>query len=532
MPLLFALVVAFGMLVGAKFSHSSSREVLSPSSKINEVLNVITSSYVDTPNNKKLTESAITAMLKDLDPHSTYIPAEDLKVANEDLEGNFEGVGIEFNILHDTIIVVSPISGGPSESVGVRAGDRIIKIDGKTVAGVGFTNEDVFTTLRGKKGTKVKLTIDRMSEKSPLEFTITRDKIPIYSLDASYMATDEIAYIKINRFSATTLSEFNDAMSKLRRNGMKHMILDLRGNPGGYLKAAIQLADEFLSTGKMIVYTQGRQRKKEVYKSSGVGGFERGKLVVLIDEGSASASEIVSGALQDLDRAIIIGRRSFGKGLVQEPFMLKDGSALRLTVARYYTPSGRSIQRPYDNGVEDYYGEITHRFEDGEMVSKDSIRLADSLKYYTSNGRLVYGGGGIMPDIFVPLDTSNNTEYLKRLISKGIFNDFILNYMDKNRTSLHKKYSDYETFHKNFNKDGSLLKEFQAFATANGVGRNIRGYGQSESFVRNQLKALIARQLFNNEAFYRVVNENNNVIQKGISIIQSDMFDKLKIEYR
>lgn len=536
MPLLLALVVAFGMFIGAKFQNSykltGNASAGDPRGKIEEIMRMIDREYVDNPDYNKITEAAITAMLKELDPHSVYIPAKDLQAANEELEGNFEGIGVEFNILNDTLMIVSPLSGGPSEQLGIKAGDRIIKIDDKIVAGVGFTSEDVFKTLRGEKGSKVKVSIKRDGEPKLIDYTITRDKIPIYSVDAAYMATPTTGYIKISRFAATTINEYSDAFGKLRRQGLQNLILDLRGNPGGYLKASIQLSDEFLDKGKMVVYTEGKNRQKDEYKASSMGGFEEGKLVVLIDEGSASASEIVSGALQDWDRAIIIGRRSFGKGLVQEPFMLSDGSGLRLTVARYYTPSGRSIQKPYSQGYDEYEADILHRFEHGEQYSQDSIKFADSLKFYTQNKRLVYGGGGIMPDIFVGADTLENSDYLTQLLNKGVFTEFVTTYIDRNRKTFNNRYKDFDAFDKGFTAEGAVFEQFVQFAERKGVKRDAKGITVSGSFIKAQIKGLIARQFFRNEGYFHVINAQNKAFQKALQVIEDDTFDKLKINYK
>ncbi len=530
-PLLLAAMVALGMFAGAKFHDASgTRSTGDVFTKFNEVLRYIDIAYVDKADREELVESAIESMLSQLDPHSTYIPARDLKAANEELEGNFEGIGIEFNLFKDTIMVVSPISGGPSEELGIRAGDRIVKINGKTVAGVGFKNDDVVKNLRGPKGSKVDVSIKRGDENGLIDYTITRDKIPIYSVDASYMAAPGVGYIKINRFGGTTLNEYSSAISNLKRLGMQSLILDLRGNPGGYLKAAIDLADEFLAKDKLIVYTQGRSRPKESYSSTGQGYFEKGRLAILIDEGSASASEIVSGAVQDWDRGVIIGRRSFGKGLVQEPFMLSDGSALRLTVARYYTPSGRNIQKPYTEGYEAYMDELDSRFKHGEFVTKDSITMPDSLKFYTAAKRIVYGGGGILPDIFVPLDTTANTLYVRGLFGKNLFNEYINSYVDRNRTSLMKKYPDFNAFDKGFDI-GSTVKDFTEFAEGKGVKpENEMDAQHSARLVRNQLKALVARQLYKNEAFYRVVNSDNETFIKALEVLGGDQYDKVGLK--
>ncbi|OFY73322.1 MAG: peptidase S41, partial [Bacteroidetes bacterium RIFOXYA12_FULL_33_9] len=371
--------------------------------KLSKVLNLISTFYVDTVNQDQLTEEAIIGMLKFLDPHSIYISKEEVEEMNEPLEGNFEGVGVQFNILNDTIVVVSPIPGGPSEKVGIQAGDRFVTINGENVAGIGIRNNDVVEKLRGAKGTTVNVGMKRKGTKEILDFTITRDKIPIYSLDASYMINKEVGYIKLNRFAATTMEEYYKAVENLKANGAKHLIIDLQDNSGGYLNTSIDLADEFLKDQKLIVYTEGVKSPKHEYKATGRGNFEEGKVIVLVNEGSASASEILSGALQDWDRGVVIGRRTFGKGLVQRPFNLPDGAMIRLTIARYYTPTGRLIQKSYEGGFNDYSRDLINRYNSGEFLSEDSIHFPDSLKYKTlQNSRNVYGGGGIMPDIFIP----------------------------------------------------------------------------------------------------------------------------------
>lgn len=415
-----ALIASVALLAGST-SISQAQGDQMALKKLNTFFKYVELAYVDSVNADKMTEDAIKAVLKDLDPHSVYIPKKDLQRKNEPLKGNFEGVGIQFNILHDTITVVSPISGGPSEKLGIRSGDKIIKIEDKTVAGVGFTNKDVADHLRGKKGTKVNVSILRKGENELLDYEITRDKIPIYSVDAVYMAAPKTGYIKLNRFAATTMGEIYEGLDELEDQGMKNLILDLRGNSGGYLNVAIELADQFLDKGKLIVYTEGRSYPRDNTYATSRGRLKKGKLIVLIDEGSASASEIVSGAVQDWDRALVIGRRSFGKGLVQKPFALPDGSGMRLTISRYYTPSGRSIQKPYEGGAEEYYSDVLNRYEHGELMHKDSIHFPDSLKYNTLvNERTVYGGGGIMPDFFIPLDTTQGSDYWSNLIRKGV----------------------------------------------------------------------------------------------------------------
>lgn len=489
--------------------------------------------YVDSVDSEKLVEKAITNVLEDLDPHSVYISAKDLERANEALEGNFEGVGIQFNIVKDTIIVVSAIPGGPSEKLGILAGDKIITIEDSTVAGVGFTNRDVADNLRGKKGTKVNVGIKRGKRKELLEFTITRDKIPIYSVDAGYMAEPGIGYIKLNRFAATSMDEISTAMDSLTEQGMENLILDLRGNSGGYLQTAIELADQFLDDKKLLVYTEGRSYPRDDKKATSGGKFLKGKVVVLIDEGSASASEIVSGAIQDWDRGIIIGRRSFGKGLVQKPFSLADGSAIRLTVSRYYTPSGRSIQRPYDNGKKSYYEDVYNRFNTGEMVSMDSVSLPDSLEYATKlNGRKVYGGGGIMPDIFVPIDTLGGSEYYGKVARRGIMNEFSISYLDKNRKKLKKEYGDIEDFIERFNVEKDVMPAFIQYAEKEGVEENKEDIEKSKMWLETGLKGLIARGIWGSGSYSRVANKNDEAFLKAVEVINEDYFDRWNISYQ
>ncbi|MDZ4838849.1 MAG: S41 family peptidase [Bacteroidota bacterium] len=533
-PILIAVVAIIGIIAGTKLKGTSkTNNGGDPKTKLLEILQLIDREYVDKPDDEKISDAAITAMLKELDPHSVYIPITEVQANNEDLIGNFEGIGVEFNLLNDTIVVVTPISGGPSEQVGIRSGDRIIKIDGKLVAGVKFKNEDVFKNLRGKKGTKVTVSIQRRDDKKLVDITITRDKIPIFSVDASYMAAPSVGYIKINRFSGTTIKEYIKAMTILKGKGMKNLILDLRGNPGGFLNAAFQLADDYLQDNKLVVYTEGRNRTREEYNATSAGNFEKGKLIILIDEGSASASEIVSGSVQDWDRALIIGRRSFGKGLVQEPFRLSDGSEVRLTVARYYTPSKRSIQRSYKGGVDDYYEDMNRRFEHGELYSKDSSsKDQDTVAYYTASKRIVYGGGGIMPDIFVPLDTTGNSKYLNQLFNKGIINDFILNHLDKNRDNLKAKYKNFEEFNNKWVADDQFVKLLTSYATANKLPLDEKGLKNSNTIIKIQLKALIARQLYGGDAYYEVINVLNESYNVALKAMSDNTFDKMKINYK
>jgi carboxyl-terminal processing protease len=522
-PLIYACLLIAGVVLGSLLNLKRQNAVNIVSShkqggKLDNVLDFIEDNYVDTINRKKLEESTLTAMLKQLDPHSDYIPAAELEEVNEPLQGNFHGIGIEFNIVNDTICVVHPIEGGPSERLGIKAGDRIVKVDSKNVAGIKITNKKVFEMLRGEKDTKVNIAIKREGQKQLIDFTITRGEIPIYSVDVSFMAEPGVGYIKVSRFAASTYDEFRKGFNKLTKQGMKKLIVDLRGNGGGYLNAAVDIADEFLSKGMLIVYTKGKNSPEKKYFATEKGSFENSKLVVLIDEGSASASEIVSGALQDNDRATIIGRRSFGKGLVQEQIEIPDGSAIRLTVARYYTPSGRCIQKPYNKGLEAYYSEEYDRYTNGEMMHQDSIHFADSLKFKTVSGRTVYGGGGIMPDIFMPVDTSYRSSYLNKVFYKGLVNDFAFSYADKHRASfsIYKTAADYV---KNYTLPHTLLNEFVEFAAKNGIPKNDAQLKKCAPYLLSQIKALMGRNLFDNEAYYPVVLKEDSVFEEALKTL-------------
>ena len=536
-PLFFAVVVAFGMVVGVKMSGSdtfasSNANQSNANNKFQQVLNYVEASYVDSVNSEKLTRNAVQSMLKELDPHSVYIPAKRRKRMSSELEGNFEGIGIEFNIFEDTIMVVSPIAGGPSEQLGIQTGDKIIKVEGESVAGIGISNQKVIDLLRGEKGTKVDVTIKRPGVQKPLHFTITRDKIPIHSVRASYMVNDKTGYIKVNRFSANTTQEFQEAMQTLGDQGMKNLVLDLRGNPGGYLRAAIRMADGFLESGKNILYTNGRAKPKQTYDATSRGGFHNGRLAILIDEGSASASEIVAGAVQDHDRGLIVGRRSFGKGLVQEPREFSDGSALRLTVARYYTPTGRSIQKPYEEGNEEYRKDIMERYQEGEFIHKDSIDFADSLQYETPKGRTVYGGGGIMPDIFIPLDTMiTSSEYLAKLRQNGIINRFALKFVDKYRDGIEQNYPTRDAFIREFNTEGRIYNQFKTFIRKDdGVDYKPRALQNVERFVFKEIKGLIGRQFWENDVYYEVSNKADDAYNQALEKMEGPAYAKMKLE--
>ena len=480
--------------------------------------------YVDEVNEEELVEKAITSMLEELDPHSTYTNAEEARKMNEPLEGEFEGIGIQFQMMEDTLLVVQPVSGGPSEKVGILAGDRITAVEDTLIAGVKMSTEEIMSRLRGPKGSVVKLTVIRRDIDEPLTFEVKRDKIPIYSLDASYMIAPTIGYIRLNKFGANTIEEFQAALSKLQGQGMKDLILDLQGNGGGYLNAAIDLANEFLPQKSLIVYTEGKASKRSEFVAKGNGNFLKGKLVVLVDEYSASASEIVSGAIQDWDRGTIVGRRTFGKGLVQRPIDLPDGSMIRLTIARYYTTSGRCIQKPYVKGEEeDYDNELVKRLEHGELMHADSIHLPDSLMFKTKRlGRTVYGGGGIMPDYFVPIDTTLYSDYHRDLVAKGVVIKTTLNYIEKNRKALTKSYRKFDDFNRKFEVSNELLDELRKEGEKSGVAFNETEYNTSLPRIKTQLKALIARDIWEMSEYYQVMNQTDNVVQQALKIIEKE----------
>ncbi|MEI7980280.1 MAG: S41 family peptidase [Bacteroidota bacterium] len=499
--------------------------------KYNSAMQIIKFAYVDTINEAKLVEKALIETLKELDPHSMYISKKDVQRANEPLEGNFDGIGVQFEILHDTITVVHPIPGGPSDKLGIMSGDKIIKIEGETVTGKKITNQFVLDHLRGKRGTTVTVSIYRRGKKDLIDFTIVRDKIPINSVDAAYMIKPGIGYINLNKFAQNSMQEFTDATRRLKTDGMKSLILDLRNNSGGYMGTAIELSDEFLKPGKLIVYTEGVHSQREDYLSTAKGMFESGKLVIMINENSASASEIVSGAIQDWDRGLIVGRRSFGKGLVQRPFQLPDSSQMRLTTARYYNPSGKCIQKSYTEGVDKYYEDFSNRVKHGELVHPDSIKFPDSLKYYTSRKRVVYGGGGIMPDVFIPWDSTIISDYYLDLRRKNVINTFVGQYVDKNRKSFQKEFAEFSSFDKHFVIDDVFMTEFFAYAANEGVKKDEKGYGLSEKLIKSQLKGLIAQKLWDMTEMYTVINQFDDEVLKAIEVIEDNaLFEKLNID--
>lgn len=486
--------------------------------KLVELLSYLEYNYVDAIDLDSLQEEVITSTLESLDPHSNYIPIEELQDITESMQGNFEGIGVQFQIIRDTIVVISPISGGPSERQGIQAGDKIIRVDTMNVAGVGFTNKDVLRTLKGDKGTQVLLFIMRKNTNRLLEFNITRDKIPITSVDVFYMIDDLVGYIKVNRFSGTTEQEFITALEELKTKGMRQLILDLRSNPGGYLSAAIQMVDEFLSKGKTIVYTEGHSRKKQVYTSSKYGRFEKEELVVLIDEGSASASEIVAGAIQDQDRGLIIGRRTFGKGLVQEQNQMSDGSAFRLTTSRYYTPSGRCIQKSYTKNADDYNQESIERYKNGELYHQDSIKITDSLNFYTAEGRVVYGGGGIYPDYFIPMDSIGRSDWLYDVLANNIINTFVFDYLNSQKEAL-EIYESAAAFQVGYKVSETLFNSFIEETKKKGIHGSTSEINMSKAWIKMRLKALISRQIWNDEGFYRTINHNDSMIEKALELL-------------
>ncbi len=521
LPLIIALAIAAGILLGRFYNglQTENRFIIVPkANKLDNLLNYIEDAYVDEVSKEALVENTIPKILEELDPHSQYIPAKDLQKVNEPLEGNFSGIGIQFNMLDDTLVVIQVIANGPSEKVGILAGDRIIKVDDETVAGCNMPSDSIVKRLRGPKGTKVTVKVLRRNVKDLLEFSIVRDNIPLYSVDISYMIKKNIGYIKLNKFSRTTTEEFITSLTQLRSQGMKKLILDLRENGGGYMDAAVYLADQFLAGNELIVYTQGKARNREDFRSTPGGLATDIELTILIDENSASASEILAGAIQDNDRGLIIGRRSFGKGLVQEQKNFSDGSALRLTIARYYTPTGRCIQKPYNKNINDYYNDINLRYINGEMESPDSVRFADSLKYVTPAGKVVYGGGGIMPDIFVPLDTLGITNYYIDIRNTGLLYNFALDYSDMNRREL-SRLSSAEDFIKYLEKN-NIFRKFVAYAAKNGVKERPAEIRASEKILKTQLHAYIARNFLDNQGFYPIIRSIDNTLQKAIEVME------------
>ncbi|MDR1336871.1 MAG: S41 family peptidase [Tannerella sp.] len=512
-----------GMLVFTATGAQAQQRISEDSRKLLIAFSAISTLYVDPADEKKLAEDAIVGMLEKLDPHSEYSNPEETKELTEPLESNFDGIGIQFNMLTDTLYVIQVISGGPSEKIGLLAGDRIIFVDDTLIAGVKMKNTDIMKRLRGPRNTLVRVKVRRAGFKDLLEYTITRGNIPIHSLDAAYMVDESTGYIRLSRFAITSSKEIREAMSRLLLQGMENLVLDLQGNGGGYLHIAHELADEFLEQGKLIVYTQGNRQPRENSLASEKGNFETGRLAILVDEYSASASEIVSGAVQDWDRGVIIGRRTFGKGLVQKPLPLPDGSLIRLTVARYYTPSGRNIQKHYTMGNDTLYNrELIERYNRGELMSADSIHFPDSLKFNTLlSKRTVYGGGGIMPDVFIPFDSTRYTDYHRKVSALGIINLVSMNYLDKNRKTLNKNYPDILRYKRGFSVPETLLRELQQTATEKEVEFNEEQYNKSRALITLQIKALIARDLFDTSEYYQIINDENESLKEAMRIINS-----------
>lgn len=523
LPFIIAVVLAAGVYMGKQLAVPTTTLLFNGTdfgeeNKLQQVLSYIKSDYVDTIKEQLIVEETINDMLQQLDPHSYYIPKRDYNQMNDPLEGNFEGIGVEFRIQQDTVVVIQPIGGGPSEKVGIRAGDRIVKVEGEDITGEKINNKRVVKLLKGPKGTTVNVKVKRRNEPQLIDFAIQRDEIPFYSVEASYMANSEVGYIKVIRFARTTHEEFMQAVEELEAKGMKKLILDLRNNSGGYMKSAIDMADEFLPKKQLIVYTKGKARSKQEFFATAGGELENKQVAILINEGSASASEILSGALQDNDRGFIIGRRSFGKGLVQEGIQWPDGSGIRLTVARYYTPTGRSIQKSYEEGLDNYNQETFERFESGELLSLDSIDLPDSLKFYTEKGKVLYGGGGILPDYFVPLDTNNASEYFGKLNYQGMFYQFGFNYVDDNRGSLKSNFTA-EEFVKQYEVPAAVLNQFYEFASSKDILYNKEEAKESENLIKNRLKAAIGRNVWGDAVFYQVVNEQDKVMEKALKLL-------------
>ena len=523
--ILWTMVLVAGVIIGFLASQLTMPKRQKPTvaavSKFDEVMYYVNTSYVDTVHTERIEQAAIVAMMDELDPHSQYISLDEFNAVNDPLLGSFEGIGVQFRIVEDTVTIVNTIKGGPSEKVGIMAGDRIVYVNDSLIAGIKIQNDSVMRLLKGPKGTKVRVRNYRRGVDGLIDFTITRDVIPTYSIDIAYMLDAETGYIKLSRFSATTYNEFVEAAKKLKGQGMQKLVFDLRGNSGGYLSAAVDIADEFLPKGSLVVFTEGRVKPRAAYYARHKGLLETMPVAVLIDGESASASEIVAGALQDNDRGTIIGRRSFGKGLVQEQLMLSDGSAIRLTVARYYTPTGRCIQKPFDGTREDYLMESYERYENGELFSADSIHFADSLRYTTPKGKTVYGGGGIMPDVYVPLVDDSTQYYFNRITNQGVLYQYAFDYCDRHRREL-ARYADVDAFAKGFRVSDAMFGELVKQADAKGI----KGTESDKQVARREadilLKAYIARNLFDEAGFYPIYRPMDDMLQRALEVLQAD----------
>ena len=517
-------IIAIILLLGILFNVDARQHSASNMKKLMNAEFAISELYVDSVDDGKLVEDAIRGMLDKLDPHSSYTTAEETRELQQPLQGKFSGIGISFNMKQDTLYVISLIAGGPSERVGMLPGDRIITVNDTTVAGVNMKSNDIRKRLMGKKGSLVNVGVKRPGVAEVIHFGITRDEIPIYSVDASYMVDAKTGYVRISRFAESTAEEFVEAFNKLKKQGLKQLILDVSDNGGGYLNTAIELTNMFLQAGELVVYTEGNRSPRQDAFANGKGGFKEGKLVVIVNQNSASASEILSGAIQDWDRGVIVGRRTFGKGLVQRPFVFEDGSMMRLTTARYYTPSGRCIQKPYKMGKEeDYVKEVYNRYKGGELQHADSIHVADSLKYSTlKNKRVIYGGGGIIPDVFVPVDTTEYSDYYGKLNMKGVFIQYTLGYVDKYRDSLKSRYADVYEFDKGFKVSEEMLKDLIAQGEKSEVKYVEEQFNISKNVITLIVKSLIARDVFDQEAFTIIYNKDNDLLKEALRVINDD----------
>ncbi len=522
-PVLLVAAIMAGVYLGAKLQNrmlAGTRVITGNSAnKVSLIMKLIEGNYVDTVDSKKIVEAAIPEILKQLDPHTVYIPARDMTEVSEEMSGNFGGIGVQFSIQNDTIMVIDVISGGPSQKLGIRAGDRIVKVNDSIMAGVKVTNEKVLKKLRGDKGSKVNVSIARKGFPELIPYAITRGEIPITSVDVNYMINKNTGYIKVGRFAEKTYEEFMTGVEKLDKAGADQLIIDLRGNPGGYLTAVIKMVSEFLDDGELVVYTQGRTQPRRTFNAEKKGTFFGKRVVVIVDEYSASASEIFAGAIQDNDRGTIIGRRTFGKGLVQEQIPFYDGSAIRLTVARYYTPAGRCIQKSYKNGSDDYYGDLRRRYAHGELEQKDSIHYSDTAKYYTRNKRVVFGGGGIMPDLFVAADTSGMSAYYGKVTMKGLVYQYAFDFSDKHRDELSKlstakEFEDYMLQRK-------ILSSFTEYAVIKGIATDSKGLAVSGKIIETQLMAYIARNIIGEVGFYSIISKIDATLLESIKALET-----------
>jgi len=524
MPVLLALAIIVGIFVGARLQSrmqvGSRTAPARNANKVGLIMNLIEENYVDSVDSKKIVEAAIPEMLKQLDPHTVYIPAKDMQEVSEEMSGNFSGIGVQFSIQNDTIMVIDVISGGPSQKLGIRPGDRIVKVSDSIMAGVKVTNDKVLKKLRGDKGSKVKVSIWRKGFAELIPFEITRGEIPITSVDVSYMIDNKTGYIKVGRFAEKTYDEFKNGIDNLDNAGAERIIIDLRGNPGGYLAAVIKMVTEFLDKGELVVYTEGRTQPKRSFNTDYKGIYLGKKVVVLVDEYSASASEIFAGAIQDNDRGTVIGRRTFGKGLVQEQIPFNDGSAMRLTVARYYTPAGRCIQKSYKKGLDDYYGDLNRRYTHGEFEQKDSIHYSDTVKYYTRMKRVVYGGGGIMPDIFVAADTSGVSPYYLKVTQKGLVYQYAFDYSDKNREELGKLKTGKEF--ESYLLKRNIMSLFTEYAAKKGIPNDPKGLATSGKIIETQIMAYVARNIIGEVGFYSVISKMDPALTEAIKALNTN----------